>query len=914
MSFKLCWVVFALLVVSTLSFPARAGALDLIDLRCEYRQNPLGIDASQPRLSWKLRSDGRGVTQLAYHVLAASSLELLRNDQGDLWDSGKVESDQSVHVVYAGKPLTSRQFCYWKVRVWNQDDQPSDWSDVARWTMGLLSNDDWTGHWIGADWMENNGGALPWLRKNFSLDAAPDKAMAYVCALGYYELYVNGKRVDDYVLMPAVSDVAKRGLYLTHDISGYLQEGDNSIALWLGLGWSRPMLERVSKNGPLVRAEFELGGETARQLVLVTDTSWKTHPSPITPLGPLQSHHYGGERYDSRLDRSDWASTTLDDKDWGNAVIYEPSTPLIAAQVSEPNRILGDIPAKSVQRRDDGTWLVDIGKNFTGWLECRFPEGAIEGAEVRFEYGDKILSNGELQTNNQYDEYVFNGPTAQAFQSRFNYHAFRWVHIKGLANAPRPEDIIGHWISTDYAPASEFTSSDELLNQIYNTANWTYRCLTLGSLVVDCPNRERLGYGGDSGTSMEMGMTNFQTATLYSKWLYDWRDSQVADGDLPHTAPSPHVAGGGPAWSGICVTMPWQVYLQYGDQRILELSYPTMQRWLRFLETKQKDGILAPYVGVGYVDMEWSFLGDWVAPNRGQGADTRVDDNSTLFFNNCFYVHSLQIAAQTATVLGKMADAASYSMQAEALAARVHERFLNADGATYVNSEQPYLAMPLLFGVTPEDKRGAVMDALRDAILVKQQGHLNTGMHGTYFMLRYLTDKDHNDLVYTIASKRTYPSWGFMLENGATTIWEEWNGDNAQIHDTLISVGMWFVQGLAGIQLDPASPGFKHVFIRPALVGELTHVSGARETLYGRIESAWQREGDLASYQVTVSANTTATVMIPCQDSAAIVLEGEPLEENPLARAVHREGGRVAFSLGSGTYHFTAPAPPQLKF
>ena len=889
---------------------AEAATLTTADLRCEYRQNPLGIDAAIPRLSWKLQSDGQGVTQRAYHLLVASSQDLLNNNQGDLWDSGTVESDQSVHVPYAGTPLASRQFCYWKVRVWNQDDQPSEWSESARWTMGLLSAADWTGDWIGVDWIENNDGPLPWLRKSFSLDATPERAMAYVCALGYYELFVNGTKVDDHVLMPAVTDYAKRGLYLTHDISGYLHEGDNTIALWLGRGWSRPMLDRVSTDGPLVKAQFGIGLESATPLVLTTDTSWKTHPSPITPLGPAQSHHYGGERYDSRLEIVDWARPTLDESDWANAVVQQPSTPLLAAQVSEPNRILGDIPAKSVQQLGDGTWLVDMGKNFTGWMEYRFPEGGQVGAELRFEYGDKILSNGALQTNNQYDEYVFNGPTAQAFQSRFNYHAFRWVHVKGLESAPRPEDITGHWISTDYAPASEFTSSDDLMNQIYTTANWTYRCLTLGSYVVDCPNRERLGYGGDSGTSMEMGMTNFQTAPLYSKWLYDWRDSQIADGDLPYTAPSPQTAGGGPAWSGICVTMPWQVYLQYGDQRILEQSYPTMRRWLAFVETKQQDGILAPYIGVGYGDMEWSFLGDWVAPNRGQGAGTRVDDNSTLFFNKCFYVHALQIAAQTATVLGKKEEAASYATQAEALAARVHARFLNPDGATYVNGEQPYLAMPLLFGVTPEDTRSAVMDALRDAILVKQKGHLNTGMHGTYFMTRYLTDQDHNDLIYTIASKRSYPSWGFMLDNGATTIWEEWNGDNSQIHDTLISVGMWFVQGLAGIQPDPAIPGFQHFLIRPALVGGLSHVNGARETLYGRIESNWKREGDSATYTVTIPANATATMLIPGDDLAAILLDGTPLTGNPLARDVKVLKKRVACVLGSGTYRFTAPVPP----
>ena len=321
------------------------------------------------------------------------------------------------------------------------------------------------------------------------------------------------------------------------------------------------------------------------------------------------------------------------------------------------------------------------------------------------------------------------------------------MNIKGLAEAPKLDAITGHWISTDYEAMSEFSSSDDLMNWIYDTSNWTYRCLTLGSYVVDCPHRERVGYGGDSGTSMEMGMTNFLTAPLYIKWLYDWRDSQAPDGDLPHTAPSAQVAGGGPAWSGICITMPWMVYEQYGDRRVLEQSYPTMQRFLAFLETKQQDGILAPYFGVGYPNMEWSFLGDWVAPNRGQGAESRVDDNSTHFFNNSFYAHNLQLAARTAAVLGRAEDAARYAKQAEELAARLHARFLNPDGATYVNGEQPYLSMPLLFNITPGAAR-AVMEALRESILVKEKGHLNTGMHGTYFMLRYLTDTDNNDLIH----------------------------------------------------------------------------------------------------------------------------------------------------------------------
>lgn len=887
---------------------AEEAPVQVDELRCEYLRNPLGIDSSNPRLSWQLKSEARGVSQTAYQILVARTPETLADDKGDLWDSGKVASDQSVHVPYNGALLESRQPCHWKVRVWTNGDTPSPWSAPGMWTMGLLSAEDWQGNWIGSDWMKNNEGPLPWLRKTFTLEKTPARAMAYVCALGYYELYINGERVGDNVIAPAVTDYAKRGLYITHDITTFLKEGNNCVALWLGRGWSMFLLEAASQTGPLVRAQIEIEGVIDTPLIVATDATWKTHPSPITPLGAMRSGDYGGERYDARQELPGWATAGLDDSRWNNAVVAMPPTPIMSAQNCEPNRILGDIKPAAVTKQEDGSFLIDMGKNFVGWLEMKFPKGS-EGNVVHFEYGDVFRENGKLQSYNQRDEYVMTRGSSQLFCPRFNYHAFRYVIVRGLDDAPSLNDICGHWISTDYDRAATFSCSDEMLNRIYDTITWTYRCLTLGGYTVDCPHRERLGYGGDSGTSMEMGLVNFHLGAFFTKWLRDWRDAQAANGDLPFTAPHAQAAGGGPAWSGICITLPWQVYLQYGDSRILEESYPTMQQWLKFLETKVEDGILAPHTGIGNPDSpQWAFLGDWVPPGRKQGKD-RVDDRSTLFFNNCYYVYCLHLTSKIAAVLGSESESKAYEEQANALAERLHERFLNEDGVTYVNKEQPYLAMPLLFGITPASLQDGVMKALRDDILITRKGHLNTGMHGTYFMTRYLTDTDQNDLIYSIVSQKTFPGWGYMLENGATTIWEEWDGDNSQIHDTLLSVGMWFVQGLAGIQFDPERPGFKHIRIRPAIVGDLTHTNSTYDSLYGQIKSGWQRNGNDVIYEITIPPNTTASIMLPTDSPDAVQLGDTPLQSSSEVAGIHTEGNRTVFEVGSGNYTITAPAP-----
>jgi len=877
-------------------------------LRCEYLANPLGIDVVKPRLGWTMGSEVRGQKQTAYQILVASSREKLADGRGDLWDTGRVESSQSNQVVYGGKELTSRRDCWWKVRVWDKENLVSSWSEPARWTMGLLAPADWQGQWICADWPgdepKDKVWPLPWLRKDFELAEKPRQALVYISALGYYELYVNGEKAGDAVLTPAVSDYSKRALYLTHDISDKLVQGQNCIALWLGRGWNSQQMPIEVYNNPPVRAQAEITLAGGQMVQVATDLSWKSHPSPIVPVGRMLFGDYGGEQYDSRQEMPGWNRVGLDEAGWQGVRIMDAVAPRMAAQMMPPNRIQETIEPAAVEELADGVYQIDMGRNYVGWFALKIRNGQA-GQTVRIEYGDKIFPDGRLQSYSQRDEYILGDAPEQTFCQRFNYHAFRWVRISGLTARPEPADARGYFIHTDYEPVSEFSCSNELLNWIYQTVNRTYRCLTIGGYVVDCPHRERLGYGGDSGTSVETAMMNFDVAPYYTKWLADWRDTQDPNtGEVPHTAPPVYAAGGGPAWGGVCVTFPWELYRYYGDTRILEISYPTIQKWLAFLETKTKDQILEPYIAMGQDSLTWSFLGDWVAPGYGQGPETRVDDVSTLLFNNCYYLYNVQLAAKIAAVLGKKEDAAAYEAKSQTLKQAIHARFYNAEKQIYANGEQAYLTMPLLFGVVPDELKAGVMNRLVEDIEVTRKGHLHAGIHGMYFMFKLFSRENREDLLYQMVNQTTFPGWGFMREQGATTIWEEWNGDNSQIHDTLLSAGSWFLSGPGGIRPDDSRPGFQHFIIKPALVGDLTSAQASYDSLYGTIRSRWEKKGDSFSLEVQVPVNATATVYIPAAKIDAVKESGRPAAVTEAIQLIRRDHDYAVYRVGSGTYRF----------
>ncbi len=894
-----------------------------VDARCEYLKDPLGIDEMKPRLSWKLNAvdpQERGQHQTSYRILAADSQTKLDRNIGDLWDSGEVKSDQSLHVMYQGTPLQSGMECYWKVRVRDQNNELSSWSTSGRWTVGLLEPSDWSAKWIGTDqqYVKFNGVtppethlADPWLRKTFSLPEKPKRATIYVASVGYHELYVNGTKVTDSVLMPSVADHTKRARYVTYEIQNHLTPGKNVIGLWLGTSWSiYPLYKTEDKpQTPIVLAQAEIEYANGKTQRVVTDETWKTHPSPNVLIGNWMFTNYGGEYYDAAREIPNWCRIDLDDHDWKAATVYHPRL-LVSAEMLEPNRRTKQIDPVAIEQVEQGDYRVDMGVNYAGMVEIDLRGEPGDIIEMQFSEDPK-----KMMTHKIHSAYRIGPKGKGTFRNRFNYGSGRWILIKGLNNKPLLKDIRGFQVRTDYRRAGHFESSNQLLNNIYDITLWTFENLSLGGYVVDCPQRERMGYGGDAHSTTQTALNSFHLGAFYTKWSQDWRDVQGKDtawglgekansqqakesGNLPYTAPT-YWGGGGPAWSGYCVTLPWYLYRHYGDVRILEVNFDTIQRWLAFLETKSKHNMLVRWGG------KWDFLGDWLWPGaEGVNGDTR----ETLFFNNCYWVYNLQTAARIGEALGKKDIAGKYSQRAKMVAQAVHEEFFDPQENGYVNNFQAYLACALLVGLPPENVRTKVWQRFEDEILVHRKGHFWGGITGGYFIVKTLLEFDRPDLMYVMATKEDYPSWGDMLNKGATTLWEAWNGRNSLLHSSYLHIGAWFMEGLAGIKPDPRNPGYKHVIIKPGVMKgkDLDWVKASLESPYGLIRSDWTVRGNTLRIKVIVPPNTTATLFLPTTDPDSIQEANTPLTRIQGVKHLRNQRGSAILELEPGQYNFVS--------
>ncbi len=892
-----------------LCISAVAADLSVSNLRCEYQTNPLTVDTARPRLSWVLSSPTRGAKQTAYQILVARSPQSLAADQGDLWNSGKVASDQTSHIEVPDTSLNSGTECFWKVRAWDHDGQPSAWSAPGFWMMGLRKPEDWQASWIRADLTDD---ISPWFRKTFVLETAPPRAVAYVNVIGYGELYVNGRKVGSDVLSPAVSDTRVHSWYVAYDIGPFLKAGRNCIGLWCGRGWSN----KAKPGGQRVRFQCLLKTDANRDpLRVVSDESWKVAPSPYTTLGRQSWGKFGGERYDANLEQPGWCTAEFDDAKWLAAKPAPAEPPRAEAQSCPPNRVGKVIPAITCTPLAEGRFEFDFGTNLTGHIHLRM-RGLKPNQRIRISYADRKYAAGEMtasgpsdivlpgssgnlryQSFGQADEFFAANRETDEFRSKFNYHGFRHAIVEGLTTAPVPQDAEALLVESDLEPAGSFECSNDLLNRIHALNLWTIRCLNLGGYMVDCPHRERLGYG-DGQVSVDSQAYNLWSPAFYEKWTNDWRIAQRPDtGDIPHTAPD-WGGGGGPAWGGSLATLTWRMYELYGDRRILRDNYEPMRRYVDFIESHCKDNVLRGYGG------QWDFLGDWVPPGRGMDTKNWPARDAAELFNNCFRVYLWEILARSADVLGKTDEATRCQTALAAMRPAIHQAFFDETKGIYVIDEQAYQVMPLLSGIVPPDRREAVFAKLKDGILNRCKGHLDTGMLGTHFLLQYLQQTGHDDLVFTILNQKTYPGWGFMLESGATTLWEQWNGYFSHIHSCFASPGGWFYQSLAGIRTDPAIPGFKKIVIKPSIVGDVTWVKAHHDSIHGRITSNWRRDGNNLTMDVSIPANTTATIHVPAKDAEAVSESGKPAVQAAGVKLLRKESGSAVWEAGSGDYRF----------
>lgn len=873
---------------------AAADAFSVTDLRCEGLVDPLGIDTAKPRLGWRMQADYNGAAQKAYRVLCATSPKLLREEVADLWDSGRVESDQSQYIVYGGKKLERGVPCYWSVRIWNERADASEWSKPGVWTVfDMTSSRDWKAKWITQNY---KGNAVPWLRRSFELDAAPVRATIYVNALGYFHLFINGKRVGRDEFAPHVGQYDKRTFCLTYDVAKYLNRGKNTIGFWLGSGWNRGGAGVTTT--PSVRAQLEIVNAGGNAATIVTDESWRAKASSMSYTGEWKWGKFGGEVHDGRLDEPDWANPDYDDSAWLPAATATVSTPVVSAEMLERNRAIETITPAEIKKPGQNrkssespaastSWLVDMGKAMTGTFEITFPS-APAGHKVSIEFGDSI-GKGRLNSFNQESTYICRGIGTERFRNRFNYASCRYIQI---TNAPEGEitlaNIKGFLITTDLPKASTFRCSDETLNKIYGMMEHTLRCLMLGGYQVDCHSRERQGYGGDGQSSLDTTLCLLRSDAFYRKWTRDWIDQQKPDGGLTYTSPSSG-HGGGPFWCGFLTAATLKHYQHYGDLALVERNYPAIKKWCELAQSKTADGQQQKFCGGWY-------LGDWASP---KGVADK--DNAEVFIQP-YMCYVLEQAAELADALGKTDDASRFRTWAEVRRKATHRKFYDPQGKKYGSGDQVTYILPLAGGVVPGELQSDVLAGFEKTLKEKDKGHLSTGLSGTYMMIQYLQRIGRDDLIYLFASKKTHPSWGYMLEKGATATWEHWGGERSRIHNCYNNIASWFIQGLAGIRPDPTRPGFKNAIIKPAVLKELEYVEGSHDTAYGTIHSSWKREGDTVTMNVRIPANSTATVYFPAADVKGVTVNGKPAVAAPHVKYLKTEGGRVLLQAESGSH------------
>jgi alpha-L-rhamnosidase len=885
-----------LLLFAGISCKEKISRAKIKNLKCEHLIQPVGIDSPEPRFTWQMDSDKHGLKQISYKITVGTDSVKVASGKGNVWDSRKINTQHSL-AVYTGPRLNPFTRYYWSVKIWDEKNIPSKWSQPVSFETGMMEVKNWRGDWI-SDTRDIHLKPAPWFRKEFETNKKIKSARAYIAVGGLYELYVNGQKAGNHRLDPMYTRFDRRILYVTHDVTDLVTEGKNAVGVLLGNGWYNHQSTAVWyfheapwRARPKFCIDLHINYTDGTKEIISSGTDWKTALSDV-----VFNSIYTAEHQDARLKQPGWNTPGFDDSGWKNAIPVSAPSNNIVAQNLHPIRNVKEIPAREMVKFNATNYLFDFGRNISGVSKLKIKGAA--GTEIRLIHAERLGKNGKADLSNinvhyrptddtdpfATDIFILSG-NEDEFMPYFNYKGFQYVEV----NSSKPvemtqESLTAYFMHSDIPVTGRIHSSNETLNKIWEATNSSYLSNLFG-FPTDCPQREKNGWTGDAHIAIETGLYNFDGITIYEKWLADHRDEQQPNGVLPAIIPTSgwgYTWANGPDWTSTIAIIPWNIYLFYGDSRLLEQCYDNIKRYVDHIDDESPDGLT-----------DWG-LGDWVPVKSVTPKE---------FTSSVYYYTDVVILAKAAALFGRQNDVEKYTALAEKIKNAINTKYLNEAAGIYGSGLQTELSVALYWGIVPDSLKSKVAKNLADRV-IQDNKHIDVGLLGTKAILNALSENGYAELAAEVALQETYPSWGWWIKNGATTLYENWNVDAdrdiSMNHIMFGEIGAWFYKGIGGIFPDPENPGFKNIILKPNFISSLDHFEASHDGPNGKIISKWGRTGENTVYNVTVPPNSMAVLYLLSES----ILEPEKVIKMAGVKSTESSEFLTKIILESGNYTF----------